>query len=218
MPTKKSPRPQTLDHLKKQKSRITRTVWLPTDEEVAATWAKMKSDLQDMKSQLAVRPGHTALEGRIATLEAEMDAYRPTLEANSIKFKFQALGRKKYKKLLDAYPPTEAEYAEVEEARKEAIAKGEDPGDLTVPAWSPNHFPPALVAHSLVEPEATVEELIAWFGGKPPLSEGEEPPTESDEDDDGGEDAFSDAELLTLFGVAIEVNGSTNILMNLGKG
>lgn len=149
-------RPATLDHLRSLKRPVTRTVPLVCDPEVGAEWDRLTGVLSAAQAKLDASEAADIPAARLRTLrkavvdaQAEVDAYRPTVEAVTFTFKLRSMGRRSFEELMDAHPPTPAELAE-------ADAKGEPR-----PQWSADTFAVALIAHTLEAPKLTEAEVRA---------------------------------------------------------
>lgn len=146
-----------LDHLRSKKKPVTRTVRIATDQEVAERYHKAKQKEALLALDFKERPHSEAIRDEYEQAKAELAEATDALRENSIKFVFRSIGRRRLRELEEAFPITD-------EQRKEAIAanNGEDPGVN----WNPDTFPDQLVAHALVEPELSPEEMLEWLGGE----------------------------------------------------
>lgn len=173
MPEKKTPQ----DHLPSLKKARTKTLWFATD-----------FDLVEELEQLQKQDGLAGLVGTAAATAAEelrqakVTELREKLRKTSVKVVIRSLTRKAYDDLVTAHPPTEEQLEEYKSSRQK-------------PQFNLDTYPMALVLESIVEPEASKEDLEAWFNS----------------------DAWSGGEFTELFTACIQINSQSNVL-NLGKG
>lgn len=111
----------------------------------------------------------------------------------TVDFTFQALGRKAWRELVDAYPPTEEQQAEADRLQADAGVPERKRERLWYDA---DQFPVPLLAASIVEPACTIESVQAMWDG----------------------DSFADGELERMLTVAIGLNRIADATVNWGKG
>lgn len=149
-PAGDGPRPVTYDRLKALKKAPTLTVSLCLDSEVADALAEAEQGVQAALAKVSAQnsaPNRRALEDARAALDSARDAAREV----TVDFRFQALGRARYEKLLLAHPPTPKQKKEAEDE-----GRGE-------PEWDSDAFPQALVAATLIDPELSETEVKSIF-------------------------------------------------------
>lgn len=83
--------------------------------------------------ELNREPLHVATAERILAVQAEM-------AESEVEFRFRGIGRKPYRELLRAHPPTAEQKAEADDARMLLL-------------FDPDTFPPALMAASCLAPQ-----------------------------------------------------------------
>lgn len=179
---------ETLDHLRSKKRPVLKTVYIPTDDEVASEFNRLEQESSMLEMQSRVRPEDTDLAGRALAAKAAFKEYEPVMRKNAIKFVFKSIGRKKMDALITNNPATDEEKAE---ELKSGSGDDGEPIDLT---WSPKTFPTALIARAMVEPELSEAEILEWM-----------------DDDEWGA-----PEIMTLFSTALQAN-TTHQLISLGK-
>jgi hypothetical protein len=116
--------------------------------------------------------------------------YQQVLESvkdHVIKVRFEAIGSRRYDDLVELHEMDSVR-------RKQYLADNPTVKDEQVPTWDPETFHFALIAHSAVEPQLTIEEWEEWLH----------------------DDSWNGAELVHLFTLAYSVNNSRRIV-NLGK-
>jgi hypothetical protein len=112
------------------------------------------------RAQAASRGEESAEDEAVQEAEADVQALLAGQGDAIVTFRLEAIGRPRYRRLLDAHQPTVAQ-------RQEAKKAG-----LLQPQWNEETFPPALVAACLAEPhltEAQVKEIFEsdkWTTGE----------------------------------------------------
>lgn len=176
--SRKKPRTQTV------------TIILDPDLEDALVAAREHQDAAQRRAD--ANPANAAAAADLAEANEQLAAAEAAARAESITYRFKALGRQAFEDLRAEYPPTKAQR---DEYKAKALGMGLaafQVGDL---GHNPDTFPPVLIAASCVSPAMTVEEAQAMW----------------DSDD------WSAAELGELFGAALSVNQTTR-RVELGKG
>lgn len=149
-------RPAVHDHLpKKRAPRAAISLCFDSD---AADELQAADDALDTARR--IDSAESTPQSRLTLSEAEQryEAARTAAEAETITYRFQAIGRKAYEELLLANPVTP-------ENQAEADRLGQQHTD-----YNPDTFPKALVAASLVDPILTYEDVEemwddpAWTG------------------------------------------------------
>lgn len=146
---------QPLDHLRGKKKPVRKTVYIASDSELAASLAEMEEDLRRREGMAAVRdrqPKETEISF-IEELRAKVDALRANVQDTAIKFVFESMGAKKFDKLANAHPATDAQ---IKEAKEQGL------GDLQ---FNPETFPMALIDACCVEPEHEPGTLAEYLEG-----------------------------------------------------
>lgn len=141
-------RPATFDHLKK-KQPLERKVTIALSQEALDAYDEASDSLERAK----------LLDEPTEALEEALKAARGTLAEESVVLTFRSIGRKAYDSLVDTYPPTAEQIREFQEDnpdREGNPGKGKPPYDI-------DHFAPALVAASCVDPRMTIEEVDELF-------------------------------------------------------
>lgn len=181
-------KPVTYDRLKSKKKAIVRSCWIALDPEIADEDSLAKLKLDAATIRMKGSPENKEFAEAFAEAEAAYTAAHKALVGEAVKFKFKALGRRRYQELLDDNKPTDEQRAE---ARRLAEAIGEEDGEL---GWNPDTFPDQLIAKCLIEPELSKEEILNILG----------------------DDNWSTAEVLLLFNTAMGANSNVP-LVDLGK-
>lgn len=110
----------------------------------------------------------------LAPLQDAVDAAATALDEATVWFTFRSLGRRRWRELVAAHPPTEEDQAA-------AKAMGQEKAD-----WNLDDLPRALLPLACVSPGLTLEQVDEMLDG---------------DDEDGG--AWNDAELMLLSNTAI---------------
>jgi hypothetical protein len=171
-------RPATFDHLKK-KQPLERRVTIALDQETLEAFDAAGDALERAK----------LLNEPTEELETALEEARAKLEETSAVLVFRSIGRKAYDRLVDTYPPTPEQIKEFQEDnpdREGNPGKGKPPYDI-------DHFAPALVAASCVDPAMTIEEVTELF------------------------DEWNAVEVAELWVAALEVNTQRRVV-SLGNG
>jgi hypothetical protein len=183
-----------------KKNAITRSVLLANDTEVGEQYRLLQGKVGMLEIRLRASDDNPIIAKMLEEAQQELDDYEPTMRENSIKFLFKAIGRRNMEKLVNDHQPTEAQLAEVEEAKAKAIAEGDKDitEDMSV-QWNFETFPAALIARSMVAPLAwspeTEDEILEWLDGE----------------------EWTTAEIGELFTAALSANNSSDVL-KMGKG
>jgi hypothetical protein len=119
-----------------------------------------------------------------------LEEAKAVAKANSVKFVFKSLGRKKYEALVEEFPNPEKQ--DQDEVATEMVKTGQLQQGFI--AWDPDKFPPALIADCSVEPKLTRKEVQELW---------------DDED-------WSPSDLAVLFGTALHANSASSQI-DLGK-
>ena len=141
-----SNRPATFDHLKSAKKPLRRTITIFLDDDTVTALAEAQNDYAEAV-QKAQPEGLDPAE-KTELLEAISTA-RQAVEASSVEMTFQSIGRKKYDRLMQLYPPSDEQKAE--------FAK--EHGEGAEPAYDADAFAAALIAASCITPAMTEEDV-----------------------------------------------------------
>ncbi len=180
-------RPHSLSEITARKKPNTVTVPVCLDPELEDELDRAVAVVEANQGLVRTKKQPSAQDRRaLADAEAALEEARTKAEAETVRFKLRAIGRLAFETLVSAHPPTGKQLTE---ARKkigewESVPHDDDEVPPSLPDWDVETFPAALVAASLVDPEATVEEVQALFDS----------------------DAWSGAETATLFTAALFVN------------
>lgn len=192
-------RKQPLDHLRSLKAPTRQHVWIIGDNELADELVEAREQASQLKARVkAQAPDSRILESLTrASLEAdeEVKKIETALRKVSLKFVFQAMGRKQYSELMDGCPPTDEQIAEAAAAKQDK------------PPFDQQMFPKLLVGYSMLEP------LEAGVRYPAPLS----PEMLEFVADIFDGDTYNDAEVTELFMQSFNVN-QTKRNLDLGKG
>jgi predicted RND superfamily exporter protein len=179
---------QPLDHLRSKKKPARKTIWVAGDSELAEELSELQERLSREENMTRSIPeGSSRREDALERLEE----LRAEVEAKRAQVRETSI-----KFVLQAIP--RKKYEEILEAHPPTAKQVEDyksGGNKDSIEFNPDTFPMALIAACTVEPDVEHEELEAW------LRDGDE---------------WNNAEVLTLFMTAMEVNQSRRIV-NLGK-
>ena len=186
---------ETLDHLRSKKSPVSKTVYIAGDSDLAIDLNDMEREVSILELKVLRSPADSELAGQLSAKKEELEQLKTRMREASIKFRVQSIGRKKLEKLMSQHPPTETDIEQINKAKELAEAQGDDSMKNATLEWSPDTFPVALIAKSVVEPELTEQELTDWLG----------------------EDTWNQSEIQELFAAALEVN-TTHRVVSLGKG
>ena len=139
-------KPSAMDHLRKKKKAVTRTVAIICDSAVADRYAAAVNRLTEADRALTARPkDQRVISEREEALEA-LEALEGEAEEASEDFTFRGIGRKVFEDLIDNH-----------EATKEQRAKARKAGEEV--QWNAETFPQALVSASLVDPDLSEEDI-----------------------------------------------------------
>ncbi len=147
---------QTLRAQRAKKQKVRTTVWIGSDMELAQRLRDAKGRRVRLEGAIAVR-GDDATESdrrNLASLNEEISKLEEEARETSIKFVFEAIGRKRFEQLKNEHPPTEAQTADAIKA-EEALE------------FNPDTFPAALIEACCVEPEREPGELEEWIRDDP---------------------------------------------------
>jgi hypothetical protein len=114
-------------------------------------------------------------------LEEQISDLKEVSKANAIEIVFQSMGRKEYSALVDQHPPTEAQLVDGKKV------------DLEI-AFNPDTFPVDLIAHCIINVEATPEELVEYLNS----------------------DQWNSGEIAHMFNTCVNLN-MTRRLADMGK-
>lgn len=182
-------RPTPLDHLLSRKRPVRKTVTVVLDPELAEDHEEASRAVRVAEVRAEARPSDTEAQAQLWEAQEALRQVevRLTDEEAVASFTFRSIGRAAYDALVDRFPATA-------EQRQKAKAQGIlDAGGVL--GWNPETFPPALVAACLVEPKLSEDEVAAVWASED----------------------WNQAELQTLLGAAIEVNGTRRVV-DLKKG
>jgi len=148
---------QSLRAAKAKKTKVRKVVWIGGGEEAADKLRDAEGRRSRQRNLVDVRASDATLADRqlLEEVEAEVEALRQGLRDSSIKFVLEAVGRKRYDKILESHPPT-----------AEQLAKAEVDGEASA-GFDPETFVYALIDACVVEPESEPGELEAWLRDDP---------------------------------------------------
>jgi hypothetical protein len=134
--------------LRNRKTARTVDVTIVLDDE----WGRSVEDMQRRVRQAerdtsGVGPAATAAREELDELSADLDKLLVDKDEKTVTFRFKALSRDRYERLLAAHQPSKTQ-------RAQTTAMG---GFLQ---WNPDTFPPALIAACLVEPDDLSDEDV----------------------------------------------------------
>lgn len=148
MPTQKASKPPpplrtpaTRDHLRKARTISQYVAFCP----------------EDIPEPEAPRLG--APEEQREAYKAAVNDWQAEVDEKKVQILIQSMGRKAYRALIEAHPPT-----------PEQVAKAKKDG-TAVPDNNVETFPPALIAQSIKEPEGVTEEDVAFMWAEWPQGE-----------------------------------------------
>lgn len=170
----------TFDHLRKKKP-IEITKYIPLDDDSQAAYEAAKEELE--RARLIAEPG------RLEKAEVALAEARRRAQEDSIRCVFRAMGRERYKALVDRHPPTTAMVDEAKENRQ------------AVPEFNPETLAPQLISASMIEPRLTPEEVQALIL----------PVDEVTEENGIAGLGWTEAEYGELFNASLLVNNSSRI-------
>jgi hypothetical protein len=137
----------TIDDILNRKQPNRRTVWMPYDAQLAEAYQEAEAQ-RDVASNIAtVRVDDKEAASKLIEAEEKLAELKATLRAESIKFVFRAVGRKRYEELVMAHQPTNKQLQKAREQRQDA------------PDFNEDTFPQAIVAACLEEPVLSPEEV-----------------------------------------------------------
>lgn len=139
---------------KPQKKPLTKAVRLAFDFELIENFEEARKEVKKATIGARANPTSQSIKAELEEANETLINAEAELKAESIEFKFRAVGRKSYERLISDHPLREENHDIV---RRE----GQDPD--TFP-FDPESFPIALIAASMVEPEMSPEEAEAWLG------------------------------------------------------
>lgn len=145
------PRPATLDHLRKAKQAVQRTVIISLDDDLAAAYEDATADRRRLETLLKISKDNVAAKAELEDVIDRILRLEEQLEDVTVAFKFRSIGRAAFEELLLAHPPTRDQK---DDAKKQGVE-----GRLT---YNVETFPIALVSAASVEPkleEVDVKEL-----------------------------------------------------------
>lgn len=141
-----SSRPATFDHLKSAKKPLRRTITIFLDDDPVVALAQAQEAYHEAV-QKAMPHGLDEAE-KTELLEAITTAQQ-AVEATSVQMTFESIGRKKYDRLVQLYPPTEAQKKEF----------AQEYGEGKEPPYDADAFAVALIAASCITPRMTEDEV-----------------------------------------------------------
>lgn len=195
---------QPLDHLRSHKQPVTRTVWIPLDNDAAAELHQAEQELTRLRIAVESRPKDTGLTQRLEEQQETVERLREELRGDPdrmAKFIARSLGRREFEDLQNAHTATP-------EQRK--AAKKDGVGELS---WNPDTFPPALIEACCFY--ATWDDEVGEEALEPlPADFVKEM---WDGTDDQGVARWNHAEAMSLFTAAYEAN-NTRRVVDLGNG
>ncbi len=143
---------QPQDRLRSRKQPRTRTVYVPTDYDLAEEVERLRGAVE-AQSLFGQGVDPESEQGReLEAMKERLKEMEGKLKKSSIEFKLRSMGRKPYDTLLQEHPPTDAQA----EKRKKVNPRNPLP-------FNPDTFPIALIARSVVDSDLSVEELEEWF-------------------------------------------------------
>lgn len=137
----------TIDEILAKKKPNQMVVWIPLDADLAGTYQKAETEFNAATSFATVRVGDGEAQRRADEAETALDDAKVALREASLKFVFQAVGRKRYEELVLKHPATKEQQRKARELRTD------------VPEFDEDTFPQALVAACLVEPELSEDDV-----------------------------------------------------------
>lgn len=149
-----SNRPPVNDRLKKKQASTVK-VRITMSDDIATALNEAENNYAMAQMQVMGGEGDLALQAKAEQAEAALQTARQAAEEDAIEFVFRSIGRKAYDKLVTDNQPTKQDEADV-------VAQGGDPKDLQ---WSPQSFPTALMAASIVHPQLSEEEVVEMWEG-----------------------------------------------------
>lgn len=154
--TGKTKQRQRLSDSKAKKQRVQETVWIGGDPELLTQLAEKEKRRRLLEAGIQVRgdQGTEADRSSLVAVELEIERIKEALRDTALPFVMQAIGHKRFDKLLEAHPPTPDQ---VEAAK----AEGENLN------FNLETFPYALIDASCVDPEHEPGELEAWLRDDP---------------------------------------------------
>lgn len=174
---------RSLKQLAAKKKPLTTRVEVINDPEFAEKWQAAKTALEAAQSRF----DRTASEDNSASLaEAQnnLDDLADEHAKATVTFVFQAIGRKRFEALSAEYPATKEQIKEARRIDPHARLQ-----------FDYEAFSKALIAESLVEPTATLEDVQELFDSP----------------------AWNDGELAVLIAAAFDVNSSSKVV-SVSKG
>lgn len=147
------PKPKTYDHLKSQKKPQIRKLRVALDSELASEYERCEGEFQltKMRSEISLPDGalKTEITEELAQKETARNEAKAAFEKASMEFVFKALGRKKYRKLLEdsRFKPTPSQ---LKEAREKGIQL----------EFNADTFPQAIIAACCLDPVLSEEDVI----------------------------------------------------------
>lgn len=147
---------QSLRAAKDRKKRVQSVMWIGGDEELTKELREAEGRRQRQENIVEVRGDNTSDADRLLLqdLHNQVDTLKESIKNSAIKFVFQAIGRKRYDKLMEDYPPT----------KEQMVAAEKDGESIT---FNPDTFPFALIDACAIEPEHEPGELEEWLRDDP---------------------------------------------------
>lgn len=137
----------TIEDILSRKQPNRATVWIPLDNDLADAYREAETNFNAAQSFATVR-GDDAVSQRKADEAADVLAEaKAAMRDASIKFVFQAVGRKRYEALVTEHPAPKDQQRKARELRQD------------VPEFNEDTFPQALVAACLIDPMLSEEDV-----------------------------------------------------------
>lgn len=140
----------TFDQIKERKKLPTEIVPIVLDGAWGQEMIEAQTTVQALEAAARTRPSDTTLTPQIEEATAKLDALIEQRSEKVADFKFKALGRDRYERLIKAHPPTKDQRTEAARQQRNVT-------------WNEDTFPPALISACLISPkmtEAQVRELL----------------------------------------------------------
>lgn len=142
------PRPATLDHLRKAKQAVQRTVVISLDDDLAAEYEEAVSERRRLETLLKISKDNVIAKAELEEITEKVLALEAQLDEVTVSFKFRSVGRAAFEELLLAHPPTKDQK---DDAKKQGVE-----GRLS---YNVETFPICLVAAASAEPKLSDEEV-----------------------------------------------------------
>jgi hypothetical protein len=137
----------TIDDILNRKQANRSTVWIPLDNDLADAYREADTAFNAAQSFATVRGDDKDAQRRADDASLELESAKVALKEASIRFVFQAVGRKRYEQIVLENPATKEQQRKARELRTD------------VPEFNEDTFPQALVAACLVDPILSEEDV-----------------------------------------------------------